>query len=243
MHLGDKIIITGAGSGLGKFIAGLDVDCVEMTRSNREKVINTFYNKNSTVIVHCAFNNSINIDDYYKYLDDNILLTKELTQIPHKKFIYLSSINVYREEWSAYKLSKLFAESIVKNHATNPLILRSGAILGRTMRYNTFLKILKEKSPNLSLSGESSFNYVLQEDLASFILEAIDKEIIGTYNFTSKGNITLKELSTLFESHPQFGNYVYDTPEIDNGDLEKYCRSANKTCIDIIEEFRKNYEH
>ena len=107
----------------------------------------------------------------------------------------------------------------------------------------TFLKILKEKSPNLSLSGESSFNYVLQEDLASFILEAIDKEIIGTYNFTSKGNITLKELSTLFESHPQFGNYVYDTPEIDNGDLEKYCRSANKTCIDIIEEFRKNYEH
>ena len=243
MHLTDRIIVTGANSGLGKCIADLDDSFIKLTRSNRKKIMNNFYNESSTVIIHCAFNNSIDVKDYYQYVDDNILLTEELTSLPHRKFIYLSSINVYREEDSAHKLSKLFAESIVNTEATNPLVIRSSAMLGKTMRYNSFLKILKEQNPTLSLSEKSSFNYVLQKDLASFILKSIKTDIVGTYNFTSRGNITLKKLSDLFGTKPKFGNYIYDTPEVDSGELKKYCGFVNKSCIDVIKEFRTNYEY
>jgi len=243
MHLTDRVIVTGAESGLGKYIVELDDNFIGLTRSNRKNIMNGFYNESSTVIIHCAFNNSINIKDHYKYVDDNILLTKELSTLPHRKFIYLSSINVYRKEDSAYKLSKLFAEAIVKTNCDNPLIIRSGAILGKSMRYNSFLKILNEKTPSLSLSGDSTFNYILQTDLANFILSSITDNVVGTYNFTSRGNITLKELAVMFNSSPDFGKYVYDTPEVNNQDLKKYCQAANKVCKNVIKEFRENYEY
>jgi nucleoside-diphosphate-sugar epimerase len=243
MHLTDRVIVTGATSGLGKYIVESNDNFIGLTRANRKKIMNGFYNNSSTVIIHCAFNNSVDIKDYYKYVDDNILLTKELSTLPHRKFIYLSSINVYREENSAYKLSKLFAESIVESDCNNPLIIRSSAILGKAMRYNSFLKILKEKNPSLSLSGDSTFNYILQSDLCDFILSSVTDNIVGTYNFTSCGNITLKDLAIMFESSPNFGNYLYDTPEVSNQDLKKYCGFANKTCKSVIKEFRESYEY
>ena len=87
--------------------------------------------------------------------------------------MFISSIDVYQEEDNLYKTSKLMAESIVNKMATNSLTLRCSAILGETMRKNNFRKIIEDVDPKLSLSGESSFNYILQEDILNFLNIAI----------------------------------------------------------------------
>ena len=49
------------------------------------------------VIIHCAFNRSrdASASSMYGYVNDNVLLTAALAAVPHEKFIYLSSIEVY----------------------------------------------------------------------------------------------------------------------------------------------------
>ena len=121
----NKILVTGTNSGLGKYIAS-QINCTVLTREDNESVLD----KSNDTIIHCAFNSRKNINDYYDIVRDNIFLTKDLCKVPHNKFVFISSIDVYREEDSLYKISKLMAESIVNKMATNPLTLRCSAILG-----------------------------------------------------------------------------------------------------------------
>ena len=65
--------------------------------------------------------------------------------LSHTKFVFLSSIDVYREEDSIYKMTKLMAESIVSKEASNALILRASAIVGPAMRKNSLVKIIEDK--------------------------------------------------------------------------------------------------
>ena len=131
----NKILVTGANSGLGKFIAS-QIDCDTLTRSNSHSFLGQVQVPSYDVIIHCAFNSKKDVKNYYDIVQDNIFLTKDLCQISHKKFVFLSSVDVYEEENNLYKTSKLMSESIVKNLATKPLILRCSAILGKTMRKN-----------------------------------------------------------------------------------------------------------
>ena len=236
MHLINKMLITGTSSGFGKYFSLVCDHAITLTRENRHSIISALKKDPPSVIVHCAFNSKSKIDNHYQYFDDNLLLTKELCEIPHVKFIYLSSVDVYREENSMYKYSKILAESIVKEKAKDFLILRCSAIVGPTMRYNTFLKILKEESPTLTLNKESTFNYVSQEDLSDFILESISNNMCGTYDFTSQENISLLELSKHFHSKPLFGEFMYKTPE-----FKEKNKLVNKTSLEVAKEFRRKH--
>ena len=77
-----QILVTGVGSGLGKSISNI-ANVVGLNRDNRGPVIKKYSEKGVDKIIHCAFGaqggyEQYNIDDYYKYVDDNILLTREL---------------------------------------------------------------------------------------------------------------------------------------------------------------------
>jgi nucleoside-diphosphate-sugar epimerase len=214
----NKILVTGANSGLGKFIAS-QIDCDTLTRSNSHSFLGQVQVPSYDVIIHCAFNSKKDVKNYYDIVQDNIFLTKDLCQISHKKFVFLSSVDVYEEENNLYKTSKLMSESNVKNLATKPLILRCSAILGKTMRKNNFRKIIEDDAPELSLTSGSTFNYVLQEDILEFINIAIQKDYTGIVDFISSTNITLQEISGLVRKQVRFGNYEYKTPKLSSEDL------------------------
>ena len=122
----NKILITGTKSGLGKYIYENTPNSISLTRDSREDILNDEYD----LIIHCAFHSDRgdNIDDYYDYVDSNILLTDELVNLEHKRFVYISSLAVYDEGYSSYKHTKLCAEAIVNKKANNPLILRVPAL-------------------------------------------------------------------------------------------------------------------
>ena len=159
-----KILVTGCGSGLGKYISK-SIRCIKVTRSNRKAIIEKYRSTGVDLIIHCAFGGQggyeqNNIDDYFKYVDDNILFTNELTQIPHKKIVYISSLAVYEKKYMNYKHTKLYAESIVNTLGNNALILRCPAMLGKYMKPNNVYKLIKNKECKLSLTKDSNFNYI-----------------------------------------------------------------------------------
>jgi len=239
MPLESNTLVTGAGSGLGKYIAS-QIDCVGMTRDNAKEVLQK--NNSFDLIIHCAFNATRNTNDYYKVLQDNIFLTKSLALLPHSKFVFLSSIDVYQKEDDLYKTTKLMAESIVNKIATNPLILRSSAIIGPMMRKSSLIKILEDNDPQLSLSKDSTFNYVLQSDILSMIQLSAKNNYSGIIDFVSSENIKLQDVAENFDKQVTFGQYTYETPIIPNGTLQAKFPPAWHTSLGNIERFIKEKE-
>ena len=235
--LKNNILITGASSGLGKYLSQ-NLGCVALTRENRTQVLLDYRNNCFDAIVHCAFNSKRHTGDWYQYLQDNILLTKELTEIPHKKFIYFSSIDVYRPESTNYKLTKLMAESVVQEHATKPLILRCSAIVGNSMRPNSLTKLLFEKNTKLSLARSSNFNYILQSDILKVLSKVLYDGTTGVVDFVSSTEVCLSDIDERFDSEASFGNYIYMTPpRLSNSKIVNILPEVNKTSEEVIEEF------
>ncbi len=250
-----KFLITGHKSGLGRYLyeyfggVGLDRN-VSSSRFEQIK------REGTDVIIHCAFNSAreINYRNLYQYLSDNIFLTKKLAQIPHKKFIYISSVDVYPKNnkkhfenetidvnqiSGVYAIAKLMSESIIQNLCPNFLILRCTALLGRDSRENSLIKIIKEENPTLTLSADSVFNYILHKDVLEFIKIAVEKNLQGAYNLSSSKNITLLEITELLGKKVSFGNYTYNVGNIDNKKASKLLPSFKKTSREVVSELTK----
>jgi hypothetical protein len=80
-------------------------------------------------------------------------------------------------------LFKRFAESIVKKNP-NALILRCSMMLGPTMKPNHITKI-KDNEPKIGLSSDSTFNYILMENLFEFFNSGDYLQHSGIINFTA----------------------------------------------------------
>ena len=87
-------------------------------------------------------------------MDDNFLLTQRLVDIPHRKFVFVSTLAVYPPTSRAvsededvdlmpltgpYAFTKLFSDLYVQERASNPLILRTTTLLGPAIRPSTVL--------------------------------------------------------------------------------------------------------
>lgn len=218
-------LITGVNGGLGGYLSHELTDGEGLHRDN-----DLSYFSRYDIVIHCAFNKYNKIYDYYQYLEDNIFLTQKLLDVSYGHFIYISSIDVYNGT-NNYSLFKRFAESIVERKY-NTTILRCPMLLGTTMKENHLTKMLWSDNEKLTLSGESTFNYILYDDILEFIRSKSYKN--GIYDFVSNDNVKLKDVKEEFESTVEFGDYVYETPV--KWDNPIY---TNKTAMETIKEYFK----
>ena len=213
MPLNNKILITGTDSGLGKFLHQQIDSSVVINRRNVKKIK---LNEDYKIIIHCAFNQKkflTDRDSYYDYLFDNLLFTEKLLSLNYNLFIYISSIEVYKK--NNFDLSiyfKKFAESLVNKKAKRFKILRCSMILGPTMRENHITKIFNNKNSTLSLSKNSEFNYILMEDILSYVQTLKKNEKNELIDFVSSKNIKLEKVVKLFSKKVNYGKFVYKTP-------------------------------
>ncbi|RLF52126.1 MAG: hypothetical protein DRN24_03795 [Thermoplasmata archaeon] len=252
--MNEKIFVSGVKSGLGKYLYE-KLDGFGLTRDTSEKELELVKKRGKLdVIIHCAFNSKrgITSENLYDYISDNVFLTKKLVSLPHKKFIFISSIEVYPKNnilhkedeiidvdkiSNLYGLTKLISEAIIKKHCNNYLILRATALLGGYSRKNSLLRILQDKECVLTLAPESSFNYVLHSDVLEFIKYALEKDIIGIYNLAASKNIQLKEVAEIYNKEVKFGSYYYKTGDIDNSKISSIFPIFKKTSEDNIKRF------
>jgi len=234
----NKILVTGTGSGLGKYIYESLPGASGLTRKNRNLILESDHEYD--LIIHTAFNTKNagkdEVDNYFKYIDDNVLLTNELTGLKHKKFIYISSIAVHGES-TPYSQTKLFAESIVQKKSTNPLIVRCSSLLGKTMRRNTITRIIQESNPKITLSKESTYNFISHKDVLNFIIKAHNRKIVGVFDFVASDYLALGDITDKINSDVSFGSYTFKTIEIDNQKLISTFPEFEKSSWNVLNEF------
>ena len=241
----NKVIVTGTGSGLGKFLSEQFAGCFSLSRENKKEVFEKALQID--LIIHCAFNTSKNCDKY-QLVKDNLLLTKELCQLNtsplfKKKFVYISTVDVYNPVKTDYNILKEYAEAMVRELCQVYLILRCPALLGKSMRKNNVLKIIEDQNPQLTLSKESNFNFVTHHDILNVIKNAYENDLKGTFDVVSSENATLEQVADIVSKKCNFGNFCYTTPQIDNQDIVSNFNFMNKTSIDTIKQFiKENYE-
>jgi len=253
-----RVLTTGILSGLGKHIyekfGGLG-----WTRQISTEDCEGIKRKGVDVIIHCAFNSrqSVDSDSLYDYVADNLLLTEELVYIPHQKFIFISSVDVYprpglraenevidvNDASGIYGITKLMSEAIVRQHCSNHLILRCVALLGRYSRKNSLIRIIEDEPCALTLSGDSRFNYILHSDVSDFIRFAMKHDIRGIYNVSSSENVVLSAVADMLGKQVNFGAYPYDVGDIDNSKISSIFPVFKKTSKEVVTQFiEERYE-
>jgi nucleoside-diphosphate-sugar epimerase len=227
-----KTLTTGIQSGIGKYIyenlSGLGL-ARDTSKVERELIKKTHFD----AIIHCAVNSKKILDPSSpsSYFYDNVLLTKELVSLKYDKFIYFSTIDVYCKNTathsesetlnlygpsSIYAATKLTSEAILKEEATNHLILRSSTLLGTHSRKNTLIKMIQDEPCTVGLSSASVYNIVIYSDILNFIKFAIENDVQGVFNLASSSNITLESVARILEKDIQFGKDFYNVGNIDN---------------------------
>jgi len=227
----EKFLITGIGSGLGKYLFNNLPNSLGLNRNNFNLVKDEDYD----TIIHCAFNKENIITDYKKYLDDNIFLTQRLKKLNYKDFIYISTVDVYQENPSMYATFKKFSEALLDK---NDLILRCPMMLGNTMKPNHATK-LKENIESLGLSGESKFNYILMDDLVEYFNSGDYKKHKGVIDFVSNGLVKLEDVKQYFNATTTLGEYVYENNLEFGNPIHILNEKYNKSSLDNLKQYFK----
>ncbi|MBI4430175.1 MAG: NAD(P)-dependent oxidoreductase [Candidatus Omnitrophica bacterium] len=246
-------LISGHESGLGKHLKecfggrglGRNTPLEEMGRLRQEGV---------DIIIHCAARRpqAVKSDALFPFIDDNIFLTDRMIQIPHKKFICISSIGVYpktvdphHEEEDIplekapdfYAVCKLISEALVKQKCRNYLILRCAALLGVHARPNSLIKIAEEDRPTLTLSADSVMNYIRHSQVADFIKFSVGSNLQGIYNVCSRENISLLKVAEMLRKKVNFGTFRYSTGNMVNRKISSVFPVFKQTSEEMIDQF------
>ncbi len=250
-----SLLTTGVGSGLGKHLyknlggdfTTRDTDISEYSRLKANGV---------DQIIHCAVNSSrdVHSNNVYGYISDNILLTKRLTSIPHSKFIFISSVDVYPKNQNIhdedeiinandisgiYGITKLISESIIQKHCTNYAILRCSSLLGKYSRKNNTLSVLSDDPCELSVNANSIFNYVLHTDVENLISYILKTDIQGIFNVAASRNIAISDVARMSNKSVKYGPFHYDVGLINNNKITNICKAFEKTSAQTILQFQE----
>ena len=251
MATAPKLLVTGAASGLGTAVHRA-LGGTAMTRATpwAEIAAGAPYD----AIIHCAFGAQklVTPATAFAYLDDNLLLTERLAALPHRKFVFISSIDIYPmprqgatedDDYDLARLSgpypfaKLFSDALVRARCANHLILRPASLLGPAMRPSTTLRVLTERAPRVFLHPDSRFNFVLHDDIAAFVARAIAEDMSGVFNVASTGSVRLGDMAARLGLAAAFGEHVYDAGEVSNAKIAAIEPAFRRTSAETLNRF------
>ncbi|BBO79756.1 hypothetical protein DSCO28_03220 [Desulfosarcina ovata subsp. sediminis] len=251
-----KYLITGTSSGLGKYLLE-EIGGEAFIRNNHNALISN-QNRHFFGIIHCATDarNFVLSNELINYYQSHIELTKNLLSIPHDHFIFISSVEVYAEQFLLnsesdvhrvpsypvrnetnllYGVFKLLAEKIVQEKSNKALILRPTSIVGRTMRKNNIQKLLSNSQQPISLHPDSSYNLVSMQQIKDFIKLSMDKNISGIFNIGANDNASLKEIAKFIGGEPKFGDHIHNVKRINTNKILQYSKMFDKSTLDIAQ--------
>jgi nucleoside-diphosphate-sugar epimerase len=229
-----KYLVTGIKSGLGKYLYENLPDTHGLDRGG----FNLIKDEEYDTIIHCAFNKaqtSTDIGDHYGYLEDNILLTQDLLKLKYRKFIYISTIDVYPPTPNVYGLFKIFAESIIKQKP-GTIILRCSMILGENTKPNHITK-LKDGIDRLTLSSQSKFNYILNSDILKFIESYSLRCPKGIIDFVANKPAKLGEVASMISPNTKLLSYTYNANYKWFNPIYDTYEEFNKSSIDNLNQY------
>jgi len=201
-----KILVTGSSGFVGSYLVRSlskqhEVEGLDIRPSSQDIVLHKkdirriFCLDPYDIIIHCASLVPISSASWNEYYSTNVVGTKNVLNIKHDQFIYISTSAVFsggfiKEDTplcpaGKYGLSKLLAENLVKNRGG--VIIRPRTILGgrRVGFLDYILYNIRRNRPILLFkeSRDKIIQFLHIQDLVKFIELLINKDInTGVYN-------------------------------------------------------------
>jgi nucleoside-diphosphate-sugar epimerase len=204
-----------------------------ITRQNKKK----FYGKKCDLLIDCNGNGSKRAGIENPFFDFNasvLTVVENLTKINYKKYIYISTMQVYeglknknlsKEDFSIrynkinnYGFNKLVAELYVKKYAKRYLIFRLPYVVGPGLSRNPFHDIRFKKKTYLSL--DSKIN-CLHTDTVATLTMRLNKKNNETYNLGSNDTIKVSQILKILNLKNKDLKKTIKTKDINNVNLEK----------------------
>ena len=246
-----RVLVTGTSSGLGKALRRA-FDAEALDRRALEVDLPRLVRSTFDVIVHCATDarKELPAHELPAYRDSNLTLTERLLDVPHQRFVYVSSQAVYPSDgrpWSEddalqlnseitlYGVFKLLAEDVVRRRARCPLVLRPSSLVGAEGRANNIMRILRREPGCLFLSGACPYNLVTYSQVEHFIRESFEKGRSGTFNIGSTDWSTLQEIAGHLGVEVEFGEHVYSAPRADLSKVHATTDIFNATTLEVAD--------
>jgi nucleoside-diphosphate-sugar epimerase len=222
------ILVSGTSSGLGRYLCGR----FEAVAFRRSAPVDDYRQLEYDAVIHCAFRSQrvVRSADLFDYFDDNTLLTLRLASLRFRKFIFLSTVDVYprtgkvhredeeislADQESPYGITKLLSEAAVRRLSSKSLILRVTSMIGEYTRPTMLARLLLEPNSSLSVSADSHFNFINHSDVGDFVEASLKLDLTGTFNLASASNVVLKDLAEELGLRPKFGLDHYDVGQFD----------------------------
>lgn len=210
-----KIAVLGGAGMLGKDLCaflGAENEVVPITRENYASYIG----KEFDVLINANGNSKrfwANQNPIEDFNASTLSVYQSLLDFKCKKYIYISSINVYENTSSPdttqenrlinpaklqpYGFHKYLSELIIAQSGKNYLILRCPIILGKVISRGTFFDILNSKP--LFVTPESKLQLITTKAIAEIIMELLSKNVSNeTFNLGGEGTFPLSEAETYF---------------------------------------------
>ena len=240
-----KILITGTDKGLGQFLKKKIPNSISFNRKTNQNI----FNKKFDYIIHCAFNNSFDMNNFQVL--ENLTLTKKIANQNSKK-IFLSTTRVYSSKttfksleteklypeekiFDDYVLSKILSEKMFD--IRNDLIIRLGTIIGPTMRKSSLYK-LYHKYKNINISKKSKHSLVHYDEIFTFIKTAIERNLAGIYNFCRNDAIKIEKL--VKRKNVKFGKFYFHCKYANTSKISKYIKLNLKSSEYVFSRLMKN---
>jgi nucleoside-diphosphate-sugar epimerase len=256
-----RCIVTGTRQGLGRYLFER-FGGIALARESARDALAEARATGVDVILHCAFNaqRETLLSSLGSQLADNLSLTRELLSLPHRVFVYVSSVDVYPKDGrlhtededivigsgqNLYGIMKLLAECVVREalghrpRAPRYLIVRPGSLLGLYARRGALRRIVEDDRPAVSLASSSTFNCVSYRDLATFLEQAIRGELQGTYNVCASSNMTLADAARAVGKDVRFGEAAYHVGNICNRKIVKIAPYFDKSSTDVLRGYQE----
>ncbi len=233
-----KILVTGSDSGLGRYLHKNIPNSIGLNRLNRKEILK---DKNFDFIIHTAYNSdNIPFDKIdSKYIDDNLLLTKDLLGLSFLNFIYISSIDSINKIKSPYGLFKKISEQLIKSQVENYTIIRPTHLInaGKINKIpNTIRKVMNNEK--ISLTKNSQFNLVCYYDILNLIKKIIKvKNNLKEINLVNRESITMSDVVKILNKNVNEGSFEY-IPKITE-DSQK----VEKTSTKLLKEYLKEMNY
>tara|TARA_B100000795_G_C22729974_1_gene410964 strand:+ start:104 stop:868 length:765 start_codon:yes stop_codon:yes gene_type:complete len=222
------------GSGFTRYLKEKKIPFKNLNRENKKK----FFNKKCDLVIDCNGNGSkrFGINNLQEdFISSVTTVVENLFKIKFKKYLYISTCQVYenlknknftKENFfsdinniNTYGFNKLIAESYVKKHASQYLIVRLPYVIGPGLKRNPFFDLLNDNKSYLSL--QSKINCIHTDSIAEITMGLIKKKITGTFNIGSKNTIKISEIAKLLNLKKENLENNHQTLDINNIDFNK----------------------
>ena len=250
---GGGIVVTGAASGLGH-AAHKALGGVAFVRGDSADALQKAAAKPFDAILHCAFEppRPSAAADPDAYIESCVRLTEQLAQVPHRKFLLVSTIDVYPRDGvrhgedeeidrdgpqHPYARAKVACEAVVRDRCPNHLILRAAGMLGPDMRPNNLLRMVREPDAALTLTADSRLNTILHRDVVEFIRIALARNETGIFNLASAKAVTLGEIAAMFGLAPHYGTFTYTAADVDNHKAASLLPAFRRNSAEVVAAF------